>query len=174
MSAPEFSRPEWIDTIGEASRDIAIAADATERAALAERFDVPSIDRLEARFSVQRDAAGFVARGHVSADVTQACIVTGEALDVTVEENVALRFVQERGAGEEIELSEDACDTIPFEGGAIDLGEAAAETMALALDPFPRGPRAEAALREAGVISEDEVQPSGAFADLKARLIGKG
>ena len=30
---------------------------------------------------------------------------------------------------------------MPFDGGAIDLGEAAAETMALALDPFPRGPK---------------------------------
>ena len=33
---------------------------------------------------------------------------------------------------------------------AIELGEAVAETLALALDPFPRSPSAEAALREAG------------------------
>ena len=52
---------------------------------------------------------------------------------------------------DEIELSEDDCDTVFYTGGAIDLGEAAAETLALALDPFPRSPGAAAALREAGV-----------------------
>ena len=42
--------------------------------------------------------------------------------------------------------------------------------MALALDPFPRGPNAAAALREAGVISEEEAKPLGALAGLKAQL----
>ena len=48
-----------------------------------------------------------------------------------------------------------------IEGGAIDLGEAAAETVALALDPFPRSARAAEVLRAAGVISEDDVVPIG-------------
>ena len=65
-------------------------------------------------------------------------------------------------------------DTIEIEGGAIDLGEAAAETMALALDPFPRSPNAAAALKKAGVISEEEAGPFGALAGLKAKLEGKG
>ena len=42
--------------------------------------------------------------------------------------------------------------------------------MALALDPFPRGPGAEAALKVAGVISEEEAGPFGALAGLKDRL----
>ncbi|MBN9990995.1 hypothetical protein JND45_16805, partial [Listeria monocytogenes] len=61
-------------------------------------------------------------------------------------------------------------DTMPYDGAAIDLGEAAAETMALALDPFPRGPNAAAALRAAGVISEEEAKPAGALAGLKGLL----
>ena len=59
---------------------------------------------------------------------------------------------------------------MPLEGGAIDLGEAAAETMALALDPFPRAAGAEAALRAAGVLSEEEARPANAFAALKDAL----
>ena len=44
------------------------------------------------------------------------------------------------------------------------------QTMALALDPFPRSPEAEAVLREAGVVSEDEHRPISALHGLKALL----
>lgn len=167
----EFSRLERIDMIGEGEREIAVTATAHERAALAARFGLKSVDRLEGVFRVKRDAAGIVARGTVRAAVVQSCVVTDDPLPVSVEEPVALRFVAgDAPEGDEIELSEDALDTMEFDGAAIDLGEAAAETMALALDPFPRGPNAAAALREAGVISEDEAKPLGAFAGLKAQL----
>ena len=172
MTAPEFSRLERIDTIGEGARSVSSTADAAERSALAERFGLLAVDRLEATFRVQRDAAGVVARGEVCASVVQACSVTEEPLPVTVSEDVALRFVteQEAAAEEEIELDLDALDTMPYDGAAIDLGEAAAETMALALDPFPRGPNAAAALRAAGVISEEDAKPAGALAGLKSLL----
>ena len=71
-----------------------------------------------------------------------------------------------------MELSADALDTLPIENGAIDLGEAAAETLALALDPFPRSPGADAALAEAGVLGESEAGPFAALADLKRKLEG--
>ena len=170
MTAPEFSRTERIDTIGEGERTIAITANDAERAALAKRFDLISVDRLEAKFAVRRDAAGIVARGTVSAAVVQACSVTDDPLPVTVEEPIALRFVDHEPDAEEIELDPDALDTMVFDGAAVDLGEAAAETMALSLDPFPRGPNAAAALKAAGVISEEEAKPAGALAGLKAAL----
>ena len=40
------------------------------------------------------------------------------------------------------------------DGAAIDLGGAIADTLALGLDPYPRSAGAEAALKEAGVLSE--------------------
>jgi uncharacterized metal-binding protein YceD (DUF177 family) len=103
--------------------------------------------------------------------VVQACVVTDEPVPGAIEEDVALRFVPEDAAGDdEIELSEDALDTVFYAGGAIDLGEAAAETLALALDPYPRAPGAATALREAGVLSEEEAGPFGALAGLKGML----
>jgi uncharacterized metal-binding protein YceD (DUF177 family) len=171
MTAPEFSRLERIDTIGEGEREIRISATEDERAALALRFELKSIGALQAVFHLKRDTAGIVARGNVRAAVVQSCAVTDDALPVTVDEPVALRFVADDASdADEIELNEDALDTMSFDGAAIDLGEAAAETMALALDPFPRGPNAAAALREAGVISEEEAKPLGALAGLKAQL----
>ncbi len=172
---PEFSRPERLDTIGERDRSVTFAATPEERRKLAARFAILSVDLLEAHFTIRRDTSGIVAKGHVTAKVVQACSVTDEPLTATIEEPVALRFVDDFGAVEgEIELSDDALDTVPIDGGAVDLGEAAAETLALALDPFPRGPNAAAALRAAGVISEDEYQPVNAFSGLKAKLEGKG
>ena len=173
MSAAEFSRIERADTIGEGERTVRITADAGERAALAKRFELKSVDSLEAEFRLRRDTAGIVAHGHVRGTVVQACVVTDEPVPVAIDEPVALRFVVDDVPGEgEIELDEDALDTMLYDGAALDLGEAAAETMALALDPYPRGPNAAAALRAAGVISEDEAKPLGAFAGLKAKLEG--
>jgi hypothetical protein len=60
-------------------------------------------------------------------------------------------------------------DIVFHDGAAIDIGEAIAQTLALALDPYPRAPDAEAALKEAGVKSEAEAGPFAALAALKAR-----
>ena len=167
----EFARPQRVDTIGDDARTIEIDADAQERAALAKRFDLIGIERLTGKFTIRRDAAGIVAEGRVTAAVTQACSITGDPLPATVDEPVALRFVAEEDSGQdEVELGDSDIDVIPHDGGTIDLGEVAAETMALALDPFPRGPNAEVVLKEAGVLSEEQAGPFGALAGLKDRL----
>ena len=170
MTTPEFSRPECADAIGEGERRVDIAADGKVRAALAVRFDLLAVDRLEAHFRIRRDAAGIVAHGRVAGMVVQACSVTDEPLPVAIDEAIKLRFVVGDPEGDEIELDAGALDTVAYDGATIDLGEAAAETMALALDPFPRGPNAAAALKAAGVLSEEEAKPAGALAGLKAAL----
>jgi len=43
-----------------------------------------------------------------------------------------------------------------------------ADTLALALDPFPRGPNADVALKAAGVLSEEQAGPFAALAALKS------
>ena len=164
---PEFSRPERVDTIGDAPRTVRIEADETERRRLAGRFGLVAIGELAAEFTLQRDAAGIVAEGRVAAAVTQACSITGDSIAARVDEPVSLRFVEPSAHPDETELDDGALDTIEVEGGTIDLGEAAAETMALALDPYPRSPAAEAALRAAGVKREDEVE-NAAFGGLAA------
>jgi len=171
---PEWSRPERLDTIAHDERTVTIEANEAERAATARRFDLIAIDRLAAELTMRRDGAGILVTGRVTAAVAQACSVTAERLEVKVDEPVLVRFVEPVAGEEEVELSADALDTIEIEGGAIDLGEAAAQTMALALDPFPRGPGAEKALKTAGVIGEDEVVPTGALSGLKALLAKDG
>ena len=123
---PEFSRPERVDTIGDRARAIEITADDAECAALAQRFDLVAIDRLNAQLSVRREGDGITVTGTVVAAVVQACSVTDEPVAVEIEEPVALRFVETLDLGEEVELDEGALDTVEMEGGIIDLGEAAA------------------------------------------------
>lgn len=176
MTPPEFSRTWRLDQIGAGESTAEVRAEPEERAALARRFGLVAIEALEARYTLRRDAIGVIARGHLSGRVTQACVVTDAPLPAVVDTDFAIRFLPEPGEGEaadEVELSEEECDTVFYEGGTIDLGEAAAETLALALDPFPRSPEAAAALKAAGVISEEEAGPFGALAGLKDRLAKK-
>lgn len=171
MIVPEFSRPQRLDAIGAGEHRVAISADAGERAALAKRFGLIAIERLESTMTVHRDASGVVARGHLSGAVVQPCSVTGDPVPAQIEEDFAIRFLPDgTPEGDEVELSDADCDTVFYTGGAIDLGEAAAETLALALDPFPRSPGADAALRDAGVLGEDEAGPFAALAKLKKQL----
>ncbi|MBO9712378.1 YceD family protein [Sphingomonas sp.] len=168
---PEFARPHRLDQIGVGESRVTVTAEPGERAALAERFDLQAIDALEANYALRREGAGVHATGHLSAKVTQSCVATGDPVPAAVEEDFEILFLPEGGeTGDEIELSADECDTAFFTGGAIDLGEAAAETLALALDPFPRSPRAAQALKDAGVISEEEAGPFGALAGLRDML----
>ncbi|HEX8383532.1 MAG TPA: DUF177 domain-containing protein [Sphingomonas sp.] len=171
---PEFSRPERVDSISARERVVEVEATAAEREALARRFELVAVDALRAGFAVRREHAGLTARGRVVADVIQACSVTGEPIAVHVDEQADLLFVPAGPeAAEEVELSADALDTIIYEGRNIDLGEAAAETMALALDPFLRAPNADATLRAAGVLSEEEARPPGKLAGLRDKLAGR-
>jgi uncharacterized metal-binding protein YceD (DUF177 family) len=170
---PEFPRPHRLDQIGAGESRVEVEAGPEERAALARRFGLVALDRLAASFTLRRDAAGITARGHLSAAVTQSCVVTEEPLPAAIEEDFAIRFLPEPGEGEtqdEVELAEEDLDTVFYSGAAIDLGEAAAETLVLALDPYPRSPAAAAALKQAGVIGEEEAGPFGALAALKDKL----
>lgn len=171
--SPEFSRTVDAETVSEAPRHIEIGADESERRRLAGRFGLKAVDRLSAKLTLVRRAGILHVDGRVEADVVQSCVVTGDALAVHVDEAIALRFVPDALASsldEEIELSEEDCDTLPIEAGRIDLGELAAETLALALDPYPRSPEAEASLEEGMLGDESEAGPFAALKALRDRM----
>ena len=158
-AVPEFSRPLRIDTLGSTARQISLGANEAERAALANRFGVIEIERLSAEAAVTRSGDQVVA--------------TGEPVEESVDEAFRIEFrPQPAGPSEEdeIELSEGELDVVFYDGSSIDIGEAVAETFSLSLDPYPRSPDAEEALREAGVKSEGEAGAFGALAALRDKL----
>ena len=163
-----FAHRLTLDRIRDGER-IDLVADDAERVAIAERLDLPSIDRLEAHASLARDGDSVRACGRVAASLEQRCVVTGQPVAAHIDEAFEIAFVPEPRAGEvpeEVELSPDDCDVVFHDGAAIDLGTAIADTLALCLDPYPRSASAEVALREAGVLSEEEAGPFAALAKL--------
>jgi len=102
------------------------------------------------------------------ADIVQTCAVTGDDLPVAIEEPLALRFVPEAPVtDEEIELEEEELDEIPYTGSSFDLGEAVAQSLALAIDPFATGPDADRVRKEKGLLDEGASGPFAALAALK-------
>jgi uncharacterized metal-binding protein YceD (DUF177 family) len=175
MTAAEFSRPVPVDTLGTAPKQLSLEADAAERAALARRFGLAAIGRLTAEVSLTVQNGAVMGAGMVVGEVTQNCVVTGEPVEAHVEAPVEIAFRPQPGGeghDEEIELAETELDTVFYEGGAVDIGEAVAETLLLNLDPYPRAPEAGAALKAAGVKSEEEAGPFAALAELKDKLKG--
>lgn len=170
---PEFSREIDAETVSEVARRVDIGADENERRRLTGRFRLIGIDRLSAEVSLQRRAGIIHAEGVVEAQVTQACVVTGEPLAAQIKAPFHIRYMPDAlgGSGdEEVELSEEDCDTLPLGGGRIDLGELAAETLALALDPYPRSPGADAAMRARQAEQAEDSSPFAALKALKDKL----
>jgi uncharacterized metal-binding protein YceD (DUF177 family) len=175
VTANEFSHVVKLSEIGSHSRNLHLTADEVARSGLMKRFDLAALDSLEAQLSLELDGADVIATGRFAADLAQYCIATNDPVPALIDEPIHIRFIPEpMGGGEtEIELGADDCDTVFQDGQTIDLGEAVAQSMGLALNPYPRSPEAEKILKAAGVKSEDEIVPSGALAGLKDLLAKK-
>jgi uncharacterized metal-binding protein YceD (DUF177 family) len=173
VTAPEFSRTVRVDALGPSPRQLRIEAEAAERAALARRFGLIAIDRLAAELSLTRNGTEIALAGALSAAVTQACVATGAPLAAAIEAPFALNFRPQpdpASPDEEVELGEEDLDVVFYDSASIDVGEAVAETLLLNLDPYPRAPGAEQALKAAGVNSEEEAGPFAALAGLRDKL----
>lgn len=166
MNGPEFSR--LVDRRNLKAVPLTLAADEAERKALARRFGLVAIARLEAEVSLEADGEAVAAEGTLRAEVTQTCAVTGDDLPVAIEEPLSLRFVPEAPATEEeVELAEEELDEIPYSGTVFDLGEAVAQSLALAIDPYATGPNADRVREEKGLSGGEASGPFAALAALK-------
>lgn len=169
---PEMSRPVVVDSLA-VDRDSVfdIHPSAEERAALARRFDLIALESLSAGVVATRTETGEARlSGQLKAVVVQACVVTLEPVRSTIEADFDRAFspqatLEER---EEVFLVPEGEDPPePLEGGTVDAGEVVAETLGLALDPFPRAPGAvfPADAADTGKM-EDTPEKQGPFAVL--------
>ena len=151
---PEFSRRIQLSRLGAQETAHPVSAEAAERGALARRFDLLSLDRLEAEIRLWRVGGGLIRlSGRLRADVVQACVISLEPIACVIEQDFTLLYgPTQPGKSVIVDLETDMPE--PFEGDAIDIGEAAAQQLALALEPYPRAPGAS--LEPGG----DSVQPA--------------
>jgi uncharacterized metal-binding protein YceD (DUF177 family) len=172
----EFSFIIKVDEIGAGASRHQISANEDQRAALRTRFDVLALDSLSAEFELERKGLVVTATGQLSADVVQACIASGAPVAALLSEPFDIRFMTQAAmeTDSEVELAAEDCDTVLYDGKAIDIGEAVAQSLGIALDPYPRSVDAAKILRDAGVKSEEEAGaeagPFAALAALKSKL----
>ena len=173
----EFSRLYRLESLSAEPLRVEIEARPEELEGLARRFGLVALESLAAEAELRRSGDSATAVGSLRARVTQSCVASAEPVEAEVGEDFRVDFRPLPADGrpeEEIELGEGELDVVFYEGGAIDLGEAVAQSLLLGLDPYPRSPAAEAALREAGVKSEEEARressPFAALAALKGKL----
>ena len=152
-AAPEFSRLFRIAELGNRELTLELEADADERVALAGRFGLVALTslRVEARLRWRRDGVLLRLSGHLQAALVQNCVVTLEPFSSTVEEKFSLLYRphaglyrshagQSEGAGAAPDGEEEAEN---LDSDSLDVGEAVAEELALAIDPYPRNPGAD-------------------------------
>jgi Large ribosomal RNA subunit accumulation protein YceD len=164
----EFCRKVEVDRLppsGETIHDI--AATEPERAELARRFALVALDRLEARATLVRLAGGLLRlTADLLADVVQECVVTLEPVASRVEDRFILLYGHAQDEAGEVVLSGEAELVEPVLGGTLDIGEAVAQQLSLALDPYPRAPGAAAPAPAAG---PDDASPFAPLAKWKEK-----
>ena len=137
-------------------KPITLEANAEERKALARRFGLVAIERLRGRSRARsRRRGGDGARPAVGRDRAE---LRGLGRGPAGEDRRAARACASCPNApvteEEIELAENELDEIPFGAHAFDLGEAVAQSLALAIDPYATGPEAERVRKEEGLSDE--------------------
>jgi uncharacterized metal-binding protein YceD (DUF177 family) len=176
--ALELSRPLALDRISTTQHREEIAATDKERAALAKRFNLLGLDRLEASFTLKRVRKDLVrVKGRLSAELVQACVVTLDPVPARIDERFEVDFLEGAPmAVADLELDAEGAEAPePAPDGWVDLGELAAEQLGLAIDPYPR--KADATL-PAEWVSEPAEEPAvenpKPFAALEKLKRGKG
>ncbi len=142
---PEFSRTLALDLILPVGTTMMVTADPAECAAIARRLQLPRIDALACRYTLARIGGRspiIEAKGLLEARITQVCVRTLEEFDTGLRRAFSVRFVPD-GPDNDAGDDPEADDEIPYAGTEIDLGEAAAEQLAIELDPYPHRPDAE-------------------------------
>ncbi|MGN6550894.1 MAG: DUF177 domain-containing protein [Pararhizobium sp.] len=174
MKDVPFSYPVKVGHVSANPVTVTIAADADERAALAQSWNVLEVGELAAEMQVSRwKRDGVRVKGRCHARLTQACVVTLEPVEAVIDEPFEALFVPEGSRlarpdldGGEVVVDPDGPDMPePFSGDTIDVGAVVAEFAALAIDPYPRKPGAEFAPAAEGAEGEEE--GASPFARLK-------
>ena len=160
-----------LDSMPVAGRDVTVSPGADERAAVAARIGVSAVDKLDVALHAVRFRGGIRVTGRLTATVTQPSVVTLEPVIEQIAEPIDRIFLPggEKdyavAANAEIFVDLDG-DDVPdhFEGNEADLTDLIIETLALAVDLYPRGPGES--LDDLGL--KPDVEDESPFAALRA------
>ena len=142
-TAPEFSRLVPLHQLTGRPFRQRIEATPEEREKLSRRFELVALARLAADVELRRQSAERVLlQAQFEAEFEQTCTVTLEPVPGGVSERFSLIYGPPADETPELQLGVDEPDFEPLDGDAIDIGEAVAQELSLALPVFPRHPDA--------------------------------
>jgi len=165
-----------LDSMPTAGRDVDLTVEKDERDRLAEELAVVSLDRLLIKLHAVRFRGGIRVTGRLDAIVVQQSVVTfepvtqeiGEPIDRVFLPGVDKNYAGPANAEVFVDLEgEDIPDH--FDGNEADLTDLIVETLALAIDPYPRAPGES--LGDLGSDGlEEELNPFAGLKKLKQDL----
>ena len=158
--------------LGNAGDVVTITADDAQRAAIAKWAGIVSLEGFAAKVEISKQGSTrFALAYHLSADLTQACVVTLEP----VQSHMDHRFGREllfTGPARHRPSTDDSAPALVLEGEEeapeeieslhYDLAGPALEEFVLALEPYPRRPGVEFAPQ-----TDEADRPESPFAVLK-------
>lgn len=159
-----------LDSMPTDGRDLSLVVAEDERTAIAEFLEISAIEALSVKLHAVRFKGGMRVTGRLQATVVQPSVVSLEPVTQTLAEPIDRIFLP---TGEK-HFADDADadvfvdpegEDIPdhFEGNEADLTDLIVETVALALDPYPRLPG-----ESVKAVLGDEIAEEHPFAALKA------
>ena len=134
-----------IDKIPSAGRELSLAPDTGEREAVAAFLELTGIEALKVTLRALPFRGGVRVEGRLTAEIVQQSVVSLEPVRQSIDEPIDRvflpggdkAFAAPADAEVFVDLSgEDLPDR--FEGGEADLSDLIIETLALAVDPYPR------------------------------------
>ncbi len=156
-----------------------IVATRAEMDAIAALLDLARLEELTFDYRFTHGGSGRLRlAGHLKADVTQTCVVSLEPVDARVDVPLGVEFwpealLQTAESSAELPGSVVMLDgPEPIVCGRIDLGAVAYETLATALDPYPKREGASFDWSQGEPNQAQEAQ-SGPFAALAALKRGE-
>ncbi len=159
-----------LERIGTVPQSMHLEAPEAARTRLANRFDLARIEALTADIVIGVERQGVRLTGNLSAALQYFCRVSREPFPASLTVPVDVLFLPEDQLPDPDDIAEnpDPWDIDELDPAGVDVAEAVAVTLALALDPFPRSPTADEALVKLGIQTEEDAKrASSPFAVLK-------
>jgi uncharacterized metal-binding protein YceD (DUF177 family) len=162
---PEFSRLVPLTRLGPEPFRQRIEATMQEREGLSKRFELLALHRLVAEVELGRQSGEAILLDAVfEAEFDQCCAITLEPIRGAIADRFSLLYGTNPQEDQELALNGDEPAFELLTGDAIDIGEAVAQELSLALPDFPRDP--DAVIDAAGLGDPIE-QPFASLAQLR-------
>ena len=144
MLTPEFSRVVPLARVSTKAQRFEISAEPDERAALARRFGILEVSNLTASVVLMQERQDGLVRldAEMAAEIVQSCVVSLDPVRESIRETFRITYQPTSAAtAASTQFDDPGGDLIePLDDDILDIGEAVAQQLSLAMNPYPHAP----------------------------------